>query len=244
MKLYLSSFRLGESPEQLARLANGQGPVAFISNALDFFTDLEKKNAVIARGIADLKEIGLESHPIDLREYFDSPERLRSTIAEYRIVFVTGGNSFILRRALERSGMDFYLHEKKDDADFLYVGYSAGACVAGPTMKGLHLVDDPEELPDGYLPEVSWDGLSLIDYSVAPHFNSDHFESDAINKVVSCWIENKILFRVLRDGEVLIHGPRLPASRWTQWNGLTADAHSVGQLDVGAAIDGRTNEID
>jgi dipeptidase E len=204
MKLFLSSFRLGKSPERLAELAAGKGPAAFIANALDCISDKQVKEKVINRGIDDLKDIGFESQVIDLRDYFESTEKLRNVLADYRFIFVTGGNAFILRRALKMSGMDTLLQEMRNDQDVLYAGYSAGACVAGPTMKGLQLVDDAEEVPDGYSPEVIWDGLSLIGHNIAPHYRSDHPESKAINEVIRNWIENKILFKALRDGEVLI----------------------------------------
>jgi len=65
-------------------------------------------------------------------------------------------------------------------SDFLYGGYSAGACVLAPSLVGIRCVDDPEADPYG-VGETIWDGLSLLDYLVLPHYRSDHPESGAID---------------------------------------------------------------
>ena len=85
----------------------------------------------------------------------------------------------------------------------VYAGYSAGAVVAGPTLKGIELVDPIDEWPDDYPnKEVLWEGLGLIDFVIAPHYKSDHPESSKIDDVVDYLEKNNIPFRPLRDGEV------------------------------------------
>lgn len=44
----------------------------------------------------------------------------------------------------------------------------------------------------------------MLDYVIAPHYKSDHKESKDMDKVVEYMIDNKILFKALRDGEVII----------------------------------------
>lgn len=86
----------------------------------------------------------------------------------------------------------------------VYGGYSAGVCVLGPTLKGIHLVDDQNQKPYGEQYDVNWDGLGILDYVIAPHYQSGHFESELIEKTVQYLIENKILFIALKDGEVMV----------------------------------------
>ena len=118
-------------------------------------------------------------------------------------LWVVGGNTFILRRAMQQSGLDSILL-KRQGAQFVYAGYSAGICVMTPTLKGIHLVDDPTIIPEGYSEEIVWDGLNLVPFCIAPHYRSDHPESKLIEKSVAFFIENKIPFIALRDGEVYI----------------------------------------
>ena len=110
----------------------------------------------------------------------------------------------MLRRAMAQSGLDHFLAEYGNRDGLVYAGYSAGVCVLAPTLRGIDLVDDPHEVPEGYQNEVIWDGLSLIDYCIAPHYKSDHPESERIDRAVEYYIDNKILFKALRDGEVMV----------------------------------------
>ena len=85
----------------------------------------------------------------------------------------------------------------------LYAGYSAGACVLAPDLRGLQQVDDPSiRLYPGQ--DVIWEGLGLLEYLVLPHYQSDHPESAAIDKEVDYCRAHQIPFRTLRDGDVIV----------------------------------------
>jgi dipeptidase E len=43
-----------------------------------------------------------------------------------------------------------------------------------------------------------------VPFCLAPHYRSDHFESKLIEKSVEYFIENKIPFIALHDGEALL----------------------------------------
>lgn len=200
MKLYLSSFRLGNEKDRLVDLA-GARRFAFIANALD---SSQAREDVVQRGIDDLAQIGLKCDVVDLRKYFTQSAALPKELENYEAFFVTGGNVFVMRRAMAQSGFDEFITSKRDNPDYLYAGYSAGVCVCAPTLRGIDFVDDPKNVPDGYKSEIIWEGLSLIDYSVAPHYRSNHSESQAIDKVVEYFTVNNLPFRAIRDGEVII----------------------------------------
>ncbi|MGH8178822.1 MAG: Type 1 glutamine amidotransferase-like domain-containing protein, partial [Steroidobacter sp.] len=93
---------------------------------------------------------------------------------------------------------------QKSDGDFVYGGYSAGSCVLAPSLKGIEVVDPPELVPTGYEPEVIWDGLGVLSYCIAPHFDSEHPESLLIDDVVDYFERHGISYRTLRDGEAII----------------------------------------
>ena len=92
----------------------------------------------------------------------------------------------------------------------VYGGYSAGVCVLSPSLWGIHLADEPEVRPAGYPAEAIWEGLNLIPFYVAPHDRSDHVESAAIKRTVAYYIEHKLPFVALRDGEALTLDDRAP----------------------------------
>ena len=210
MKLYLSSYRLGNKAAELGKMVGGTKRIGVIRNALDLSTDLARLKEGREREFRDLQQLGLQPEELDLRKFFDTPERLGGQMEQYDALWVVGGNSFVLRRAMRQSGLDNVLLARKQDDHFVYAGYSAGVCVVTQTLKGIHLVDPPETVPEGYTNEIIWDGLNFVSFSVAPHYRSDHPESPAIENVVAYFIDNKLPFIALRDGEVYIDDMKLP----------------------------------
>lgn len=204
MKLYLSSFRLGNNPERLVKLLSRNKKTAVIANAVDEATEQDRKLG-IERELNDLHSLGLNAEELDLRDYFGKKEELKQHLNEYGLLWIRGGNTFVLRRAMYESGFDEALKEKMTyDKASVYAGYSAAICVLAPTLKGLEFVDDPQIVPVGYKPEIIWDGLGVLNYSIAPHYRSDHPESRAVEKLVQYFTQHKMPFKPLHDGEVII----------------------------------------
>jgi len=204
MKLYLSSYRLGDKSEELSRLGGSNKRTAVIANAMDFLTNEGGRNESVNREIADLKELGFEPEEIDLRNYFGKPQELKEELSKYGALWVRGGNVFILRRAFKESGMDEWLREQKGNKELVYGGYSAGVCVLSPNLKGLEIVDNTNNVPEGYRKEIVWDGVGLIDFAFAPHYMSNHPEAEAVSKLVKYDKDNGIEYKALKDGEVII----------------------------------------
>jgi len=104
MKFYLSSFLLGDTPNELVRLMAGNKKIAYIPNACDYTkVNVEKKQARETADMNDLKALGLEVEYLDLKEYFHKTDELRKKLREVHGVFVRGGNTFILRQAMRLS---------------------------------------------------------------------------------------------------------------------------------------------
>jgi dipeptidase E len=204
MHLYLSSYRFGDEPGRLRTLAGDGQRAVVIANALDYSTDLARKNAGTARELEGLADLGFDARELDLRSYFDAPSTLHDELAGVALIWVVGGNAFLLRRAFEQSGLARYLQGRRDDDSLVYGGYSAGAVVVTPTLRGIDLIDAPDVLADGYDPRVLWDGLGLVPHCIAPHYRSAHPESPLVERVVDYFIGNELLFVALRDGEVVI----------------------------------------
>jgi dipeptidase E len=203
MRLYLSSFRLGDHPDELLRLLDGDSRAAVIANADDFKTGADRV-ASAERELADLAGLGLEPVEVDLREYFGQPARLREVLARFDAVWIRGGNPFILRRALRYSGADAIIAELLADDTLVYAGYSAGLAMLCPSLHGIELIDPPNLVPDGYEAEVIWDCLGVLPYMVVPHYRSDHPESADAERSVQHMIDHHVPFLALRDGQVIV----------------------------------------
>ena len=203
MRLYLSSYGLGNKPNKLVDLMRGKKKIAVIANASDYYDAVTRSERVSAQ-FEELQAIGLEPEELDLRNYFQNMGSMATKLAEYDGVLVRGGNAFVLRRAMKNSGFDGAILPLLKNDMIVYAGYSAGSAAATPTMEGIDIVDDKDIVPEGYDTEIVWGGLNLVPYSIAPHYKSDHPESEAIDKVVSYFEKKGIQYRALKDGEVIV----------------------------------------
>jgi len=206
MRLYLSSYRIGDRAGSLLALLGGGKRAAIIENALDNISpaarELYRNEAYDP--VSELGSLGIAATPLDLRDNFGDPEGLRTRLSQFDLVWVTGGNAFVLRRAMKQSGFDDVIVDMLDNDEIVYGGFSAGAVVAAPSLEGIHLMDDPDEAPPGYDREIVWDGLGLIDHAIVPHNRSPHPETTSAERAVRNLCGRGLRYRALRDGEVIV----------------------------------------
>ncbi len=203
MRLYLSSFRIGNRPAELLKLLQGRKRTAVILNAVDFKSVAERAQS-FEHESNELRSLSLEPAELDLRSYFGNPAELKKVLSGFDLLWVRGGNAFILRRAFRQSGADEIIKELLEKDALVYGGYSAGVLMLTPSLTGADLVDDPNLVPPPYEPPIIWDCLGILPYALAPHYNSVHPESPAVNKMVAFLKEKSIPFKTLRDGEVIV----------------------------------------
>ncbi len=204
MKLYLSSYRLGDEPYKFSAMFTAGAKVGYVPNALDFSNaDPERRLIHIDEDMDALRAIGLEPIEINLARWFGDKE-FESEIQKLDGLWVSGGNVFILRQAMKLSGLDDIMLKDKLPVNFVYGGYSAGACVLSPTLKAYSIVDDSTDFPYRQQREQIWEGLDILDDVFMPHFDSDHPESDGVGKAIEFCKTNNISFTTLRDGEVMV----------------------------------------
>lgn len=171
-------------------------------NATDIYGD-DKRSVYLAKEVDKFKSYGLVSEELDLREYFDN-DRLADQLSEYGAVWVMGGNSFVLRRAMRYSAFDKLILPLVESEDIVYAGFSAGSVVAAPSLKGIGIVDDPNKVPENYDKKVIWGGLGFVDFSIAPHFRAGHPESAAIDEVVSYFQAQDMPYKAINDNQAIV----------------------------------------
>jgi dipeptidase E len=202
MRMYLSSFKIGNKPEAFFNLVGADRRVGVIMNALDNFPD---PRAQWLQGTRDaFGKHGMTVTELDLRAFFGRAGDLRAAMRDIGTVWINGGNAFILRRAMKQSGFDTIVTEALARDTHVYAGFSAAAVICFRSMRGLELTDNPTDVPDGYDPVTVWEGLDLLPYAIAVHYKSDHDESGSTDREIAFYEENKIPYRALRDGEALL----------------------------------------
>ena len=207
MKLYLSSVMAGDHVDRLIALAGGRGArMAVITNALDYIplaAQLEYTRTHFDPMIY-FADNGFDPSLLDLRFYFGRPAALRSVLLRHKVIWALGGNAFLLRRALRESGFDDIIGDVLGEG-VIYAGWSAGACVAGDSLRAIGLMDDPTVSAPGYASaEPIWEGLGLVPFTIIPHHRSEHPEAPAAEKAAEWALSNGVDFRALSDGDVLL----------------------------------------
>jgi dipeptidase E len=202
VRLYLSSFLLGNRPEELLALAGGRRRAAVVLNALDNRQDV--RDRFLASQTEAIVKLGFAAAELDLRDFFARPKALRARLADIDLLWINGGNAFILRRAMKQSGFDAAVRERLAQDAIVYAGFSAAAVVAAPDLHGLEIIDTPNDAPPGYEPAVVWEGLGLVPFAIAVHYKSDHRESPLTDKEIAYYEANGTPYKALRDGEALV----------------------------------------
>ena len=97
MRLYLSSFRVGDHPENLIALVGEDSRrTVVIANAMDDAPP-DVRRAGVELELAALADLGFDAVELDLRDYFAQQQRLRRELARVSMAWLRGGNVFMLR---------------------------------------------------------------------------------------------------------------------------------------------------
>lgn len=201
MRLYLSSFDVGNATADLVALAPA-ARVALIMNALDNRPEGREKWRVDQS--VKLSALGFSVSELDLRRFFGDPDGLRKALRAFDMVWINGGNVFILRRAMKLSGLDAAVAELLSLDRIVYAGFSAAAVILARSLEGLDLVDDPFDVPAGYPQEVEWTGLGILPFSIVVHHRSSHTESAGAEREIEHYERKGIAYQTLQDGEALL----------------------------------------
>jgi dipeptidase E len=160
-------------------------------------------------GIADEVERELEAAGLAVvrREIEDA-----QALEAFDVIAVSGGNPFALLAAARACGFEARLRGALS-AGAVFVGYSAGAMVAGPTLEPLAL-SSPFSPPPG----LDLTGLGVTDVLVLPHHDRP---GRAERNAAAIAAFDHVRLVPLRDGELVLQdgarasvlGPRFESRR-------------------------------
>lgn len=202
MRLFLASYRFGRHYDVFAELAGAPGPIAVIANACDSWR--AGRAAAVTSELVPLRKLGFTPHEVDLREYLGRPYELRHTLSRFPVLWVRGGNTFVLRAQFARSGADTVIPELLAADSLLYAGYSAGACLLAPNLRGLESADDPGEvLPTCGIDPVR-EGLGIIDRPIVPHVDSPTDPDGTGNALAAHFRATGTAHWALTDADVVV----------------------------------------
>jgi dipeptidase E len=151
------------------------------------------RDAYAGKVEARFARMGIE---VDAIHRAEDPER---AIDRAEAVFVGGGNTFRLLDALHRARVMPRLRARVE-AGMPYIGSSAGAIVAGPTLKttkDMPIVEPP-----------SFEALGLVAFQISPHYldpdpSSTHMGETQEERILTFLEENDAPVIGLREGSSL-----------------------------------------
>ncbi|HEY5855050.1 MAG TPA: Type 1 glutamine amidotransferase-like domain-containing protein [Aldersonia sp.] len=199
MRLFLASYRFGAHRDRLLAMVGAPGRVAVIANAADAWPAAARSSAVTS-DLVPLRRLGFDPFELDLRDYAGRISALPEVLGSVGFVWVRGGNTFVLRAQFARCGADRVLPELLATDALVYAGYSAGACLLTPSLRGLEAADDPAEVLTTCGVQPIWDGLGLVDRPIVPHCGSDP-DADAI---VARYRRDRVAHWALSDEQVVV----------------------------------------
>lgn len=166
--------------------------VAFVPTAANTYED---KAFVVADRTA-LTGFGFEVFDIDIENEQEISLREKLHIAD--ILFVAGGNTFYLLDRARKSGFDRIVRELVDEGKY-YIGSSAGAVIAGPTIEPVKSIDDSSQASD----LDSFEGFHLLDKVVIPHADHPKY-AQKIQDILSDYQKQKGKIIALNENQALI----------------------------------------
>jgi dipeptidase E len=176
--------------EELRELLRGVRRVLFVPYAL---FDMD---AYAAKARARFAELGLALDSI----HDVAPERRPAAVQQAEALFIGGGNTFRLLNALYRDDLLATIRERFAQG-MPFVGSSAGANVAGPTIK------TTKDMPIVQPP--SFEALGLFPFQISPHFldpdpNSRHMGETQEERICQFLEENATPVVGLREGSWIV----------------------------------------
>jgi dipeptidase E len=183
----------------------GQGYLDFCLNEITSFLSNIKTVLFIPYALKNTKQYFIKTRsrfvPTGIKitsiEQYPSP---KAAIKKARAILVGGGNTFRLLNRLYQENLIDRIRRKVTKDSIPYIGISAGANIACPTIKTTN--DMPIVQPP------SLQALNIIPFQINPHFldkrtNTKSMGETREERIIEYFEENKIKVIGLREGSML-----------------------------------------
>ena len=199
MNLYLSSYRipnLAELESLLGQPAH-KTKVALIPNAKDYHPKKLRAEKIL-ESLEYFSALGFKAKVVDLQIY-NNPSILETELHSYDLIWVLGGNSFVIRSEIEKTGFDNVIRNSLNQGK-TYGGESAGAIIAGNSLEGIEAADDPK-----FAEKVIYQGMNLTNHFILPHVGNQQY-SEAINIAKRTHKDDKSMIELTDSQVYLVKG--------------------------------------
>lgn len=176
MKILLSSNK-----EIIKEYIAEKSQIGFIPTA----SELDDDRWYMEKDREDL--IKMKFNVIDIDISKESKEKIIEKFNSVDVVFVAGGNCFYLLQQLK---MKDVLQKLIDFANNkIYIGSSAGSCIACPSVDYAEKLDDISQAPL----LNNYNAMNLVDFYILPHYNSKEKYTNLANEIESNYNNYKFI---------------------------------------------------
>lgn len=141
-----------------------------------------------------LRKSGYDYEEVDIERKTES--ELREMLVGKNVIFVEGGNTFYLLRAVRESGFDRVVKDLIESG-VIYVGASAGSYIACPTIEVSTWKKPEEEKP--MFGVTDFTGMNLVPFLIKAHYAPE--QKELLKEKIS---QAKYPTRILRDGQAVL----------------------------------------
>ena len=159
-------------------------------------------------------------------EQMDLPA-MEAIIRRAQVVYISGGNTFLLNHRLHVSGLMAYLR-KKVQAGLPVVGFSAGMIVCGPNILTANDINSVET--------THFDGLKATPFNFFSHYTADAYGQSTQDEWLSEYhtFQDNPVIMLSDGGYVKVEGKKTTLVRGDGWV-LKRDSEKE-KLEVGGTI--------
>lgn len=189
MKILLSSNK-----QIIKSFLEKNSKIGFIPTASEldddrWYMEQDKKN---------LAEMNYNIVNIDITN--ESKDEILKKLNIVDAIFVAGGNCFYLLQQLKQKDI---IHELVEFANNkIYIGSSAGSCIACPSIDYVSKLDDKADAPLLH----DYNAMNLIDKYILPHYKSDEEYTKLIDEIIKDYPD--LQFITLTNNQAIIVNAR------------------------------------
>lgn len=130
---------------------------------------VEKDISYLKEDKKEMQKMGFQVEDVDIEG--KNENEIRNLLTGKDIIYVQGGNTFYLLKAIKESGFDKVIKELIDKG-VIYVGVSAGSIVAGPTIE----VCNWKNIDNNIVGLTDFSALNLVDFNIFVHYTEKYKE--------------------------------------------------------------------
>lgn len=147
----------------------------------------------------ELEDMKFQIFEIDITN--ETSDIIREKFKKMDAVFVAGGNCFYLLQQLKQKDVLEDLIQFSNNK--IYIGSSAGSCIACPSIAYIEKLDDKMQAP--LLKDYS--AMNLINGYILPHYDSDIEYTKTINEIINEF-PNLEFIKLRNDQAIIVNNVR------------------------------------